>query len=388
MHALVSTLDLPDPRTWSAEDASVPLQALRAGLDAPTGDDADAQDATVRRWLRRCIDDGQGDALARAFAQAPSYALARHLRRLVAEVERTYVADDALRTTLFAVPLVAVTALEDTRPPVVLPGVLADTGAIAAVLRRGRTFGGCDTFALARAAVATPSIDLTALPALLARSRLAEMPADRDAPSAALAAPLDLSPAPIRVDTTEERVHLRFVVGAILTPPRVDPLARAALGREGIAFARAVGDALKAPGVSLLALPRPPQRLALAVAAGRAAQREVSAQLFASNAIRRLRATYGEPTAIVSAHRAQDAVGGGELRLSVSSPFAPKAAEGYRCPVYADESVHDVAAMLESLLRDCQVSDIRVLGGVHDDVDPATGQRLFFKNQGTDSQLH
>jgi hypothetical protein len=183
-------------------------------------------------------------------------------------------------------------------------------------------------------------------------------------------------------------VHLRFIVGAVLAPPHVDPLASSTFGKAGIEIARAIGDALKARGVSLLALPKPPQRLTLAAATGLAAQREVSAQLFVSNAIRVLRSSYGEPTAIVSAHRAPDAPGAGELRLSLSSPFAPRAAQGFRCPIYPTESVGDAVAVLEALLADCRVADVRVLAGIHPDVDAATGQLLFFKNQGEDGALH
>ncbi|MGC1817325.1 MAG: hypothetical protein WA900_06680, partial [Casimicrobiaceae bacterium] len=112
---------------------------------------------------------------------------------------------------------------------------------------------------------------------------------------------------------------------------------------------------------------------------GRTAQREIGAQVFASNAIRKLRASVGEPTAVISAHRAADAPGGGELRVSLSSPFEPRDAEGFRCPLHPYEAVRDVAGMLVSLLDDCRVSDIRVQPGVHPDVDATTGLRLLFK---------
>jgi hypothetical protein len=105
----------------------------------------------------------------------------------------------------------------------------------------------------------------------------------------------------------------------------------------------------------------------------------VGAQLFASNAIRAIRAAVGEPTAVISAHRAPDAPGGGELRLSLSSAFAPRDAEGFRCPLHPLDQPGDVAAMLVDLLRDCRVADVRVLAGVHPDRVPGTGQRLLFK---------
>jgi hypothetical protein len=144
-------------------------------------------------------------------------------------------------------------------------------------------------------------------------------------------------------------------------------------------FALSLGRQLAVPGASVLALPRPPQPLPAALASGRAAQRDVSAQLFASNAVRQLRASVGEPAAVISSHRTSDAPGGGELRLSLSSPFEPRDAQGFRCPVYPWERVVDVGTMLVELLHDCRVTDIRAVAGVHADRDAVTGGPLLFK---------
>ena len=151
------------------------------------------------------------------------------------------------------------------------------------------------------------------------------------------------------------------------------------VGKWGVPFTKALSRQLAIAGASVLALPRVPQRPLPALHAGRAAQREVGAQLFAGNAIRKLRAAAGEPTAILSAHRVPDAPGGGELRLSLSSPFAPRDAEGFRCPLHPLDRVVDVATMLADLLSDCRVTDVRVQPGVHADRDPATGLALLFK---------
>src|SRR6185295_5098481 len=110
---------------------------------------------------------------------------------------------------------------------------------------------------------------------------------------------------------------------------------------------------LKSGAASVLALPRAPQRPLRAVWQGRVAHREVGAQVFASSAIRKLRASTGEPSAVISAHRAPDALHGGELRLSLSSPFEARDAEGFRCPLYPQDRVADVVAMLLDLLQDC-----------------------------------
>jgi len=370
----MSVADLDDPRVWpAAAPAPAPFDAAERAIAADTQVEADAADMRVRQWLLDAVTRNEGDRLSRTLAHAPSPALARHVRRLLADVEREVTLPrDALGTALFALPVIVVAAQNVAAPAIMLDAVLSDVAAMEAILRDARAFGGCETFALASSLVASDAIDLGRLPALLARAALRDGAFAREA--------VDLPPAPLRIDDTQERVHLRFLPGAVLTPPGVDPLAADAIGRFGIPLSHALARALAFADVTLLALPRPAQRLVVAVQAGRAAQREVSAQLFASNAIRRLRGSFGEPTAIVSAHRAAHAEGGGELRLSLSSPFAPKAAEGFRCPVHPYETVQEVAAMLEALLRDCRVSDVRIVRGVHDDIDPITGGPLFFKS--------
>ena len=186
-------------------------------------------------------------------------------------------------------------------------------------------------------------------------------------------------PTPLVYHAGREAVHLRFLVGGAVAKPGVDLTADTGVGKWGVPLVRELVAQLASEHSKVLALPRAPQRLLPAVAQGRAAQREVSAQIFASNAIRRLRGTVGEPTAVISAHRAPDAPGGGELRLSLSSPFDPAAAEGFRCPLYPLDRVGDVVSMLVGLMRDCRVTDIRTLAGVHADRDAGTGLPLLFK---------
>jgi hypothetical protein len=157
-------------------------------------------------------------------------------------------------------------------------------------------------------------------------------------------------------------------------------------------LARALAQQLAAPTISILALPRPPRRPLAAVEDGRDAQREVSAQLFASNAIRKFRASVGEPSAVISAHRTPEARGMGELRVSLSSPFETRDAEGFRCPLFATDRVGDVAAQLVRLLQDCRIADIRLLDGVHPDRVAGTTHPLLYKPEtvpaGTELRRH
>ena len=105
-----------------------------------------------------------------------------------------------------------------------------------------------------------------------------------------------------------------------------------------------------------------------------------------------LRASVGEPCAVISAHRAADARAQGELRVSLSSPFEPRDAEGFRCPLFALDRVGDVAALLVRLLQDCRVADIRLLDGIHPDRVPGMTHPLLFKPDtiplGAELRLH
>jgi len=362
-----------DPRRFPPSDLAPALLRRVWGLAGTslasgTGAEAAAADTQIGTALDLML-AGDGATLAQLFSDVPSAAVHRHLWRLLVERERATDADATLRLTLFAVPLVIVAALEDAKTsPVTLPGVVADIDGKVALLREHGALSGNENFALGNALVAAEALGFAALPALLARRRLAATP---DSPPA-------LAPAPMVVASTTEAVHLRFLVGTALAAPTADPLRDTAVGRWGIPLAAALARDIGAPGVAVLALPRAPAGLVPALWQGRVAQREVSAQLFASNAIRRLRAAVGEPQAVLSVHGPL-ADGGGEVRLSLSSPFDPREAEGFRCPLLPQDRVDDVVKMLQDLLRDCRVDTVHVLPGLHADRDPVTGLTLLFK---------
>ncbi len=371
-----------DPRAWpaltDAPDEFVRLFALAdASLTAATGRDSAACDAKIAAALDALVRGGDGARLARLFALTPSAVVHRHLWRLLAAREHAPRSNQSLAVRLFAMPIVIVAGNDtETEAQLTLPMVLNDVDALAASLREHGALGGGTTFALGDALVAADAIDLAQLPGLLARSGLSDAPLP----------PLSLAPAPIVVAGRAEGVHLRFVVGAALAASTADLLRDACVGKWGIPFAQALARQLAMPSASLLALPRAPQSLVRSVAQGRAAQREVAAQLFAGNAIRQLRATVGEPTAMISVHRVAAPEGGGEVRLSLSSPFDPRAAEGFRCPLLPLDQVDDVVRLLADLMRDCRVRDVRIVPGIHADRDPETGLPLLFKGDGPSAQ--
>jgi hypothetical protein len=282
-----------------------------------------------------------------------------------------------MAVTVFAIPVIVVAAIDGggRDATLTLPCVLDEPASLVSILREHRALGGNQSFGFANVLAGTDAIDLPRLPAVLAWRGVTETAA---AGGIAPTHP-ELAPLPIAVAGGAESVHLRMLVGSAVAAPGVDLLRDAVVGAWGAPFAQALARQLAVPGASVLALPRAPQSPLAAVHQGRAAQREVGAQIFASNAIRKIRAAVGEPSAVISAHAAPDAPGGGELRLSLSSPFEPRDAEGFRCPLYPPDRVGDVATLLVELLRDCRVADIRVLAGIHADRVAGTGQRLLFK---------
>jgi hypothetical protein len=372
-------IDIADPRTFSerAEASHTPLIELaEAGLAATSAACADAIDRTLTAALAERLESGDALLLAELIAAAPSVAIARQLWRRLIEawgVASRGAAADGVAATLFAVPVVVIAASQSTVDSAFVPsiaGVLSDTARLAAILLEHRALAGNESFGLADALVAADTVDISRWSELLAWQRLAgrREPAERDLP-----------PAPIAMQPGQQSVHLRFLIGTTLAAPEIDVLAATDGGGWAMPLAKELARQLALPEVSVLALPRAPQSPPAALQQGRAAQREVGVQLFASNAIRRLRAAVGEPSAVISAHRSIAAPGGGELRLSLSSPFDPRQAEGFRCPLFPTDHAGDVASMLIDLLRDCRVADVRVLPGVHPDRDPQTGMTLLFK---------
>jgi len=372
----VSASDCPDPRVFPehpdpAHASLIDLAA--ASLAASSTARADDIDRALTAALSGRLRSGDGLVLAELMAAAPSLSLARHLwRRLIdAWREASRVQDgDGLAATLFAMPTVIIAGAASGSVPSPVEGILGEPQRIAALLREHGALAGNLSFSLCAALVASDALDVARLPGLLQGHRRA---------LAGDGAVFDLPPTSIAVNAGQEGVHLRFVMGHALAAPGIDLLAATQTTGWGLPMARELVRQLGTPGASLLALPGAPQSPPAALVQGRSAQRAVGAQLFASNAIRRLRASVGEPSAVISAHVCAGAPGGGELRLSLSSALDRREAEGFRCPLFPTDSVGDVVAMLTELLRDCRVTDIHILPGVHADRDPATGLTLLLK---------
>ena len=372
--------DIADPRIFpvATDSPYASLYALAAtSLASASMARAEELDRAVAAQIEHYLRAEDGSALAATIDAAPSVAIARHLWRRLIEAWRnasTVGDSERLRATLFTMPVVIVAGSQNASAMPPVECVLNDPDRAGAILREHGAIGGSQTFALSGALTAADAIDLARLPALLSWQR--DALADPDVVR-------DLMPAPIVIQGNHETAHLRFLVGTAFAAPDVDLLAGADTKGWALPLAQELGRQLAVPGASVLALPRAAASPPAALQQGRAAQRSVSVELFASNAIRRLRASVGEPCAVISAHRCPAAPGGGELRLSLSSAFDPRQAEGFRCPLFPTDAAGDVAAMLQDLMRDCRVSDVRIIDGIHADRDPVTGLTLLFKSDTT-----
>ena len=175
------------------------------------------------------------------------------------------------------------------------------------------------------------------------------------------AAPCEMPPREIVVEPGREQVHLRFLVGAGITPLAAPSFLDAAadIGAWGMPLTRVLARQLAQPALDLLPVPRPPISILKAAHAGRCAQLELASNLFVSNAVRRFRAIVGDPTVVMSTHRMEG--GAAEIRISMSSVFDDTLLEGFRWPLHPLDDLERIVATLSELLHDCRVNDVRVV---------------------------
>lgn len=358
---------LPDPRAFPIYDDAEPnplIDLALASLAALVGVIQEKRDTELRERLATLLLSGDLGELVDALSRAPSHAVLRHITRTLAgaHVDAGRVRGDAaLPSTVFAIPVVIVAA---NSGPVNVPGALPNIDEITALMKANGALRGNENFVLSNAFAPASAFALEKLPVSLAWW------------SAASGTPIAIEKAALPVPANQESVFLRFLVGTAIAGPGVDLLTANDTAKWGMPFTQAVAKQLGGGTLSLLAMPRPPRAPLAALMQGRAAQREVSLQLFATNAIRKFRASVGEPEAVISAHRTAD---GGEVRLSLSNPFDEKGAEGFRAELHATDRAQDVAVLMLDLLRECNVASVTMLADVFPDIDNESKLPMLFR---------
>ncbi|MBL8541918.1 MAG: hypothetical protein JNK68_16365 [Betaproteobacteria bacterium] len=350
----MTRVEWPDPRSYggATDDPLVALAAAERG----------ARSGLTAR-LRELSRAGDDKAIAAAFAAAPS----QKVRLDLLEALKAAIDDpgpeegDALLARVFALPLVFVVG---GVPGAVLPGRVPDADVISGLLRANGALGQTENFGLSPALVTAEALDGVAPSVLF---RWARSIGDANVEGRGLPG------SEILVAGVDEQAHLRFLLGAGVAPAQAPSVVESAsrIGAWGMPVTRALAHQLGQEGLSLLPLPRPPKSLLTAIPAGRFALEETRLNLFLSRVLRQLRASVGEPVAVLSVHA------GGEIRLGLSSVFDASVLHGFRWRLGVFDDLDEVAATILSLLRDCRILDVRIVPGLQPAGDGERAARVL-----------
>lgn len=324
---MTSTQRLPDPR--------------RYGGCGAIASKSPADDGALSAHFAGLLARGDDAAVRAELAAVPSQAAYSHLWHVVSDVANHYGArvPGSVVARLFALPLVIVTG---SPRPARLPGVVPDIAAIAELFRQHGALGPAQNFGLGNALCTLDTLESIT-------------PAEVYAWTRDVAAPRrELPPSPVEIGEPGEAVNLRFIVGAAIAPADEPSFVETAsnIGTWGMPLTRALTAQLAQSGVNVLPLARPPRDLLNAAHAGRYAQLETAFNLFASNAVRRVRSATGDPDAVLSAHA------DGDVRVTVTSPFDESFAEGFRWPLHPLDSLDAVTSSISGMLADCRVANV------------------------------
>ena len=352
--------ELPDPRCFAATTAN-PITSLSERAVNPA-------DALQRRAildelhaeLRGALGAGRDDLLTPALAEVVSPAAGRVLwEALDRAINSPGDPHNGLAAQVFAFPLVLVTGGPAS---VTVPGTLREPHAIEEVLATEGALGHVRNFGLNGALCADTSMEGFSPSQLYAVLRGLE--------SGGTQSWSDLLPAEIDLDSADESVHLRFLTGVAVTPAQAPSIVETAadIGRWGMPVSRELIAQLGQPGLSLLALPRPPNGLLQAVHAGRRAREEIAYQVFLSSALRRMRAETGEPEATVAA------LEGGAIGVRLLAPADGQRRAFHRWELDALDDLTSVTESILGLLAECRVRDVRILPAVVSESDFSAGE--------------
>jgi hypothetical protein len=336
-------MKLPDPRRYgNGTRSAIAELATRGGH----------QLASV---VSRALAEGRDDEVVTAYAAVPDRTAYRNLWEAVAAAVDAVPADAAVVTRVFAMPWLLVCG---TRAGATLPCVLRDVDALVKVLEESGALGANRNLGFANALTSLEALEAMTPGALRSWSAGAGL--------------RDLPPAPIPLTPGDESLHLRFLLGAAVSPAHAAGVADTAtnVAAWGMKTSQAMSQQLAVPGADVLAMPRPPMSVMKAAYAGRRAGLEAAFDLFMSNTLRRFRLKVGDPTVVLSAHDS------GEVRITLSTPLDEGMTEGYRWPLHPLDDLDEIIAAIEAFVRECRVLDIVASPNVLPD-RTATGAVLF-----------
>jgi len=333
---------LPDPRAYTPFSSNPLVVAAEKAAKAVSALQQDAGEILLSD-LREALEAGNDARIEQAFAETASRPARDALAHaLDAALEAR--GEAALVMRVFAIPLLIVTG---GRGLAVVPGIVPDVGELRKQFEKHGALGQSKNFGLGNALTTAGELAAVKFSVLYRLSRGLGPEGFR---------PPDLAPQDIEVDSGEERVHLRFLIGAALTPASAPGFTETAgnIGAWGLPFTQTLAGQLGQEGLSLLPIPRPPMTLQRALETGRFALREMEFQLYLSNALRRFRARVGDPDATVVSYS------DGSVRITLTSPFDASLACEYRWPLYPEDDLGEVSNSIFGLLAECRLETVQV----------------------------
>lgn len=333
---------LPDPRSYAASDADPLARLAAAAAEAGSALQQSGPGRDLLDEVRQRVREANDQALQQALDAVGDWR-ARALLESAIDVALRF-PENAVGVRVFAFPLLLVAGGKDAGR---IAGVVPDTAALSEILQAHGAWGQSRNVGLGNVLAQCSAIERLRPSTIYAWAR-----GDETAPPL-----LDVEPADILLDTADEQVHLRFLLGAAVTPRDAPDVVETAsnVGAWGMGWTRALASQLAQPGLSLLPMARPPLPLRAALAAGRFAWREAQFQLFLSRELRDLRARVGEPEVAVAAFA------DGSVRISLATPFEATPPAQFRWPLEPGDDLEAVGSSILGLLSDCRLDRVDVL---------------------------
>jgi hypothetical protein len=327
---------LPDPRVFAQQHEHPMLRLAAQG----------SRTALVQA-LRVALQHGRDGDVTSAFEAASSPPVWTLLSDALAAALEPEAEAQGTVTRLFALPVLLVTG---GAAGAVLAGVLPAVARVQALFEANGALGPARNFGLSSALCQAESIER------VPKSRLYRIAHGLEDSAGAL----DLPPAPIVTGGTDEQVHLRFIVGAAVTPSHAPSFLEtgSAIGGWGMALTRELAEQLKVEGLSLLPIPRPPVALLAASMRGRQAREELALQVFVSRVLRQFRSQTGDPQALVGS------VSPAAIGVRFWSPFDPGRVDIFHWQLTPLDQVEQVQEAILALLRECRLERVEVSGAV------------------------
>jgi len=334
-------IPLPDPRAFAAQTDNRLVQLAQGCLRRAAPARRDLACPEVVTHLRDCLARGRDEDIAASLAGATSAAVYRCLWESLASALAPP-GGTSVAAVPFAFPLLIVTG---GLAPATVPGVLADGVRVREILEASGALDRSRSFGLANALCSLAALES------VAPSRLFALAGE------VASGALDLPPAEIHVATRDEQVHLRFLLGAMLTPAGAPSFLEtgSAVAAWGMALTRELSHQLRVEGLSVLPIPRPPVALLRAPQSGRRAREELAFQAFVSRVLRRFRGEVGEPDVTVAALNSP-AVG-----VRFASGLVDDRVAIHAWSLHPLDELEDVAASILGMLRECRLENVRVL---------------------------